>query len=140
MRDGIRDFSLRAAGFDVVALVGRDFERTARRADRLGVPNACTSLGDALSLVGVDAVTIAAPPFAHAPLSIEACDAGRHVICEKPFALDAHEVVGSTETRRGSRPTGQTRFLPPTSSIRRAGVAGLPAYRRRWRRLLLRCR
>lgn len=83
--------ALRAAGFDVVALVGRDRARTVRRAERLGVPNATVSLTDALNVTGVDAVTIAAPPFAHAALAIEACEAGRHVICEKPFALDALE-------------------------------------------------
>ena len=53
--------ALRAAGFDVIALVGRDPERTARRAQRLGIPHAPTSLVDALALPGVDAVTIAAP-------------------------------------------------------------------------------
>src|SRR5262249_38109558 len=79
--------ALRSAGFTVHALVGRDPARTERRADRLRVEHACTSLADALALKGVDAVTIAAPPDAHAPLAMEACSAGRHVLCEKPFAL-----------------------------------------------------
>jgi predicted dehydrogenase len=83
--------ALRNAGFIVHALVGRDASRTRRRADRLGVEHSCTSLTDALALPGVDAVTIATPPDAHAPLTIEACEAGRHVLCEKPFALDAVE-------------------------------------------------
>src|SRR5690348_12474442 len=85
--------ALRAAGFDVVALVGTDADRTKRRATRLGVPHACTSLSDALALGGADAVTIATPPDTHAALAIEACDAGRHVICEKPFALDSAEAT-----------------------------------------------
>jgi predicted dehydrogenase len=83
--------ALRAAGFDVVALVGRDRERTARRAERAGVEHADGSLAEALSRSEVDVVSIAAPPDAHAPLAIEACRAGRHVLCEKPFALDALE-------------------------------------------------
>ncbi len=75
----------------------------ARRARRSNAPpggrsgsafrHACTSLDDALALPGVDAVTIATPPDTHAPLAIEACDAGRHVMCEKPFALDAAEAA-----------------------------------------------
>jgi predicted dehydrogenase len=85
--------ALRNAGYDVVALVGQDTERTARRAARLNIPHACTSLRDALALPGVDAVTIATPPDTHAALAIEACAAGRHVICEKPFALDAAEAA-----------------------------------------------
>ena len=34
--------ALRNAGFEVVAMVGRDPERTGRRAERLGVATACT--------------------------------------------------------------------------------------------------
>jgi predicted dehydrogenase len=82
--------ALRGAGFEVVALVGRDLERTRRRTERFGVPHACASLGDALEL-GLDAVSIAGPPATHAPLCLDAIAAGCHVLCEKPFTLDAAE-------------------------------------------------
>ena len=49
------------------------------------------SLADALADPDVHVVSIATPPHTHAPLAIEACRAGRHVLCEKPFALDALE-------------------------------------------------
>ena len=83
--------ALRAAGFEVLALVGTDRERTARRAERLGIPGALDSFEAALALDGVAAVTIATPPSTHAALAIAAADAGKHVVCEKPFALDAPE-------------------------------------------------
>ena len=83
--------ALRAAGFEVEALVGRDPEKTAARAERFAIPHACTSLSDALALPGVDAVTIATPPHTHAALVLEAVQAGKHVLCEKPFARDAAE-------------------------------------------------
>src|SRR5947208_12145421 len=82
---------LRAAGFDVLALVGRDPDKTAERAQRFDVPHALTSLADALELPGVDAVTVATPPHTHAPLVLGAVAAGKHVLCEKPFARDASE-------------------------------------------------
>jgi predicted dehydrogenase len=82
--------ALRQAGFDVVALVGVDPARTDRRVERLGIPHACTSLADALDL-GLDAVSIASPPATHAPLASAAIDAGCHVLCEKPFTLNASE-------------------------------------------------
>jgi predicted dehydrogenase len=82
--------ALRQAGFDVVALVGLDPAKTARRAERFGVEHACTSLGEALAL-GLDAVSIAGPPATHAPLATEAIAAGCHVLCEKPFTLDVTE-------------------------------------------------
>jgi predicted dehydrogenase len=79
--------ALRQAGFEVVALVGTDPAKTARRAERFGVPHACTSLREALALE-LDAVSIAGPPATHAPLAGEAIAAGCHVLCEKPFTLD----------------------------------------------------
>ena len=83
--------ALRAAGFDVVALVGRDPEKTARRAGRAGIGHACASLEDAVALGGIDAITIATPPNTHAELAIAAVEAGCHVLCEKPFAMDTAE-------------------------------------------------
>src|SRR5258708_31239131 len=81
----------RGAGWDVRALVGRDPDRTALRAARFGIPSAMTSLEEALSLPGVDAVAIATPPHTHARLALAAVAAGKHVGCEKPFPRDAAE-------------------------------------------------
>src|SRR5262245_16184422 len=83
--------ALRAAGFDVAALVGRDAGKTAERAQRFGVPRALASFEEALALPGVDAGAIATPPHTHAALARAALAAGRHVLCEKPFARDAAE-------------------------------------------------
>jgi predicted dehydrogenase len=85
--------ALREAGFEVVALVGVDPAKTARRVERLGIAHACTSLAEALQL-DLHAVSIATPPATHAPLAAEAIDAGCHVLCEKPFTLNAAEAEG----------------------------------------------
>jgi predicted dehydrogenase len=93
--------ALRAAGFDVLAVVGRDAEKTARRARAFEVPRALTSVSDALALPGVDAVTVATPPGTHAEIVHASLDAGRHVLCEKPFALDgetAREMLEHAES------------------------------------------
>jgi len=106
--------ALRAAGFDVVALVGRDAVRTARRAERSGVPHSHTVLADALARPGVDAVTIATPPATHAAIAIEAARAGKHVLCEKPFALDSAEAAAMLD------------------AAARAGVGHLVGHEFRW--------
>ena len=92
--------ALRAAGFDG-ARAGRARRGTGRGAAPSGSGSRTRARRsrDALALGGVDAVTIAAPPDTHAALAIEACAAGRHVICEKPFALDA--VEAERDARRG---------------------------------------
>ena len=83
--------ALRAAGIDVVGLVGRDREKTAQRAAAAGIPHATTSLDEALALPGVDAVTVATPPHTHAKIVLAAAAAGKHIVCEKPFARNADE-------------------------------------------------
>jgi predicted dehydrogenase len=83
--------AMRAAGIDVVALVGRDEAKTADRAARFDVPNALTNVRDAVALPGVDAVAVATPPRTHHAIVLEAVAAGKHVMCEKPFALSAAE-------------------------------------------------
>jgi predicted dehydrogenase len=83
--------ALRAAGFEVVALVGSDLERTRRRARRLDIEHALCDVVEALGLPGIDAVSIATPPHLHAPQALAAIAAGKHVICEKPFTLAASE-------------------------------------------------
>ena len=84
--------ALRAAGFDVVALVGRNPERVAARAAELDVPHALTDLADAVrQMAGPFVVTVSTPPDAHFEPVLAALRAGAHVLCEKPFALSTEE-------------------------------------------------
>ncbi len=83
--------ALRAAGFEVLALVGRNPARTSERAEGAGIPLGLTSLDEALILPGVDVVSVVTPPHSHAEITQKAIAAGKHVICEKPFARDCEE-------------------------------------------------
>jgi predicted dehydrogenase len=125
--------ALRNAGFEVVAMVGRDPERTGRRAERLGVPTACTSLAEALALPGADVVSIASPPVSHAELALEAIGAGRHVLCEKPFSIDAGEARTMRDAASAAGVVGlvchEFRFAEDRAAVRdaiAAGVIGAP--------------
>lgn len=81
--------ALREAGFEVRAIVGRNRARTAERAAPLGIPLATDSLVEALADPQIVLVTVATPPHAHYQVVMDAVAAGRHVVCEKPFARDA---------------------------------------------------
>ncbi len=120
--------ALRAAGIEVHALVGRDPQRTAERAKALGVPLATTSLGDALSDGVATCVTVSTPPDSHRAIVIEALEAGRHVLCEKPFAADAAEarqMVAAAEAAGTVALVGcEFRWVPDEALAGRAIRAG----------------
>jgi len=125
--------ALRAAGFAVEALVGRDAERTARRAERLEVPRGLTDLDAALALPGVDAVSIATPPNTHAAVTIAAARAGKHVLCEKPFAMhrsEAEAMLAAAEDEGVTHLVGhEFRWAPERATVARAiadGAIGEP--------------
>jgi predicted dehydrogenase len=59
-----------------------------------GVERYCAELEEALADRDVHAVYVATPVFLHAPQSIAAMAAGKHVLCEKPTALTYEEAVG----------------------------------------------
>jgi predicted dehydrogenase len=90
----------RGAGLDVVALVGRNRNKTGARAQRSEIPHACSSIDDALRLANVDAVAIVTPPHTHAALAQTAIAAGKHVVCEKPFTRDVAEARALLDAAR----------------------------------------
>jgi predicted dehydrogenase len=88
-------------GFEQARVVGV-FDVLADRAESTartwGIPNVVTRLDDLLALPDLDAVIVCTPPFAHAEPTLAALEAGKHVLCEKPFALDPAEAERMVET------------------------------------------
>lgn len=127
--------ALQAVGFEVAALVGRDLPRTRRRAERLGIEHAATSLEEALELPDVDTVTLATPPDRHAEQALAAIAAGRHLLCEKPFTLDASEARRVCAAARSAdvvhRLGFEFRFAPERALAARA-IAGGAIGEPRW--------
>lgn len=101
-----------------VAIVDADPATLARARQRLGLEESqCfTSLDEAIERVEADAVLVTATLAAHAPLSIQALRAGKHVLVEKPFAptlSDAREVVSAAEEQNLTVMVSQNyRFYP----------------------------
>ncbi len=69
--------------------VGED--RLRRAAEKFEVPQAFTNYRDMLALDEIDAVSVCTPNFQHKQPVLDAFTAGKHVLCEKPLALNAAE-------------------------------------------------
>jgi len=76
---------------DVVCICDMNEERVQAMAKEFNVPNYCTDYMDILNDETVDAVVIVTPTFTHAPFVQEALNHGKHVMCEKPPALNVQE-------------------------------------------------
>ena len=81
------------------AVWGRTQERTEAFALKFGVNQALASL-DQLLATGVDAVYVATHPDSHAAICIRALKAGKHVLCEKPAALNERQLAEMLEVAR----------------------------------------
>jgi predicted dehydrogenase len=81
--------AVRRGGYaDVVALVDRDPERGPRLARSLGVDRAVTDLDAVLGDPTIDVVHICTPNDAHVTMASAVMEAGKHVVVEKPIAMD----------------------------------------------------
>jgi len=108
--------------------------RDPAKAEAYRVPG-FTTLEGALAATGAQAVYIATPVFLHAPQTIEALRAGRHVLCEKPMALNYAEAQAM---RQAADESGRTlgiayyrRKYPKVQRARElmaAGVIGRPVF------------
>jgi predicted dehydrogenase len=76
----------------LVAVASRDLARAEAYASEHGIPTAYGSYDELLASPDVDAVYIAVPNHRHAELTVQALEAGKHVLCEKPLAMSVAEV------------------------------------------------
>ena len=83
----------------VTAIASRDLDRAKALANRFGVEHAFGSYDELLTSYDVDGVYIPLPTSQHVEWALKAANAGKHVLCEKPIALDAKDIEGLIEAR-----------------------------------------
>ncbi len=76
----------------LLAVASRDLERARQHASEWRIPRAYGSYEELLADPEIDAVYNPLPNHLHAEWTVRACQAGKHVLCEKPLALSLEEV------------------------------------------------
>ncbi|MGP1354473.1 MAG: Gfo/Idh/MocA family protein [Parasphingopyxis sp.] len=87
---------------EIVAVASRDAERARTYAEKHGIADVESGYAALITRADIDLIYNALPPSRHADLSIVALEAGKHVLCEKPFAMNAGEARAMVKAAEAS--------------------------------------
>lgn len=124
--------TFREAGLDVVAIAGFHRNKTRELAEELRVrPH--DDWREVVNAGDVDLVSIVTPPSEHREMTLAALEAGKHILCEKPTALnagEAEEMLAAVRKHpdRIALIDHELRFLPSWLEAR-ARIAEIGAFR-----------
>ncbi|MFN3189817.1 MAG: Gfo/Idh/MocA family protein [Aureliella sp.] len=93
---------LRRAGVAVAGILGSSEEKSKAAAAQLGIPKAYANLEQLLADGEVDCVHVTSPNQAHFEQAKQCLEAGKHVLCEKPLAMDSQQTTELVEMAKSS--------------------------------------
>ena len=118
--------------FEVAVVCDRDEARARDIAAGAGIATA-GAVEDVLAEDSIDVFDVCLPPFLHLPVSVQALEAGKHVVCEKPMVTSLREAdqlaAAIAASGRVFSPVFQYRFGPGMAKLQaliNAGLAGKP--------------
>ena len=95
--------ALRRLGVTVAGILGCDQTESNSARESLGLPKAYAELDEILADDSVDAVHLAVPNVLHYEFAKKVLEAGKHVMCEKPLAMDSTESAELSELARSKQ-------------------------------------
>jgi len=100
-RGHIPEFSS-IAGVRVCALADLDQAKAKSVAEKAKIPHFFTDYREMLALEELDAIAICAPNSLHAEMTKASCEAGKHVLCEKPMATSVQDAKSMVDAAEGN--------------------------------------
>jgi predicted dehydrogenase len=117
-----------ATNAQLVAVGSRTFEAAQAFASKHAIPSAHGSYEALVADPNLDAIYVATPHNFHCENALLALNAGKHVLVEKPFCVNAPEadrmIAAARANKRFLMEAMWTRFLPPMAELRRLISAG----------------
>ena len=93
----VRGYQSMQNDVEIVAVADIDESEAQRVAQEYDIPHVFSDYRDLLKIDEIDSVDVCLPNFLHAPVTIAALEAGKHVYCEKPMAKTGPEAVAMYE-------------------------------------------
>jgi predicted dehydrogenase len=115
-----------AAGVEVAAVCDANLARAQAVGKELNVDTAYDDYRQVLARPDIDVVSVGLPNALHAPVTIEALQAGKHVLCEKPIAVScaqAEQMIAAAKQSGKLLSVNQHMRFDPTSMAMREAVA-----------------
>lgn len=85
---------------ELVAVASRDPQKAREFAAKLNIPTSCESYEELVAAKDIDAIYIPLPNNLHREWTIQALQARKHVLCEKPLAMNAAECIEMEDAAR----------------------------------------
>ena len=127
--------ALRRLGVDVVGVAGSSPERAAAKAEAANLPKVYESVEALVADPDIDVVHIASPNHVHAEQVRLCLEAGKHVVCEKPLALNSQDtadlVARAADSGLVNAVCFNIRFYPlnhQMAAMVRSGAIGAPRF------------
>ncbi len=98
-------------GIEIVGIASRDQARADAARRELGIAKAYGAYEDLLADPEIEAVYNPLPNHLHVPWTKKALEAGKHVLCEKPLGMNAHEAATLVEARDQAKKLLQEAFM-----------------------------
>src|SRR5262245_642038 len=76
---------------EVVSVASGSLENAEKAARDFNIPHFTADWRETVSRDDIDLVSIVTPPYLHHEMTLAALEAGKHVLCEKPTAMNAVE-------------------------------------------------
>jgi predicted dehydrogenase len=122
-------------GARLVAVTSGHVENARRAAVRFAIPHVCKDVAGLAAHPEVDLVVISSPPHTHREAVLAAAGAGKHILCEKPMALDVDEACEMARAAEGAGVLNlidhELRFTPNRRKVKaliESGFIGQPRH------------
>jgi predicted dehydrogenase len=102
--------ALRRLGIPIQGVLGSSLARTEAACRSLGLSRAYASLEELVGDSSVDAVHVCTPNYLHFPQTQAALQSGKHVMCEKPLAMNTRETGALVELAKKQRRVGAVTY------------------------------